>query len=91
MNPKPDNKCGRGGDIILLSEIITNFIYGKKHVIGSPLNFGLLQVDITMIRRKAYSMYRQFRKACNGGKYSFNWSVAEGNDKDGMGLLCRAV
>jgi hypothetical protein len=27
MNPKPDNKCERGGDIILLSEIITNSRY----------------------------------------------------------------
>ena len=25
MNSKPDNKCERGGDIILLSEIITNY------------------------------------------------------------------
>jgi hypothetical protein len=39
MNSKPDNKCERGGDIILLSEIITNSRYWQEITTpASPCN-----------------------------------------------------
>jgi hypothetical protein len=35
---KPDNKCEGCVDIILLSEIITNFTYSKKDELGALSN-----------------------------------------------------
>jgi hypothetical protein len=42
INSKQDKECGRGDDIILLSEIITNSRYGKKSVVGTSSNLRII-------------------------------------------------
>ena len=41
MDPKPDKECEKRGDIVLLSEIIANSIYGKLSIVETPSNLGL--------------------------------------------------
>ena len=49
MDPKPDKECEKRGDIVLLSEIIANSIYGKLSIVGTPSNLGLILDDITVL------------------------------------------